>query len=165
MTEISGQSIVTIDAAQGSIDGQNVDIMTLMMMLQMERAETINTQLMDQANEMKNKNALLKEAQNVLMAMRQARPAKSSGKAEVTAEMKAFASAYGIDIKTGNINQSEWDQNIENIKGFIDSTNSSSQLDMIRLQGLTSKYNNAFETMTNLVKKDGDLKSTITRNI
>ncbi len=54
---------------------------------------------------------------------------------------------------------------VENLKGFMDSLNSTSQLEMIRLQSLTSKHNNSFEVMTNLLKKRGDLDSTITRNI
>lgn len=164
MTEISG-NITPIGASTANMDGQVLDIETLMVMLQMERAENINGQLMDQANEMKKKNALLKDAQAILGKARELRPAKDSGKAQVSDEIKNFANQYGIDIKEGNINQSEWDQNIENIKGFIDSTNSSSQMDMIRLQSLNNKYSQAFDMMTNFIKKFSASKDGIIRNM
>ncbi|CAM2065471.1 hypothetical protein SCOR_08825 [Sulfidibacter corallicola] len=146
------------------MDGQSFDIETLLVTLQMERANNINSQLMDQANEMKKKNAILKEAQSALASLRAARPAKGSGKADVPADAAAFASKYGIDFNTGNKNQTEFDQNIENLKGFIDSQNSASQMDMIRLQNLNNKYTQSFDMMTNFIKKFSGSKDNIIRN-
>ena len=42
---------------------------------------------------------------------------------------------------------------IENIKISIDNLSSSSQLDMIKLQGLINKRNQTIEMMTNLMQK------------
>jgi len=42
---------------------------------------------------------------------------------------------------------------IEALKGKIDSLNSTSQLDMIRLQSLSNKRNEAFDQLSNIVQK------------
>jgi len=147
------------------MDGQNYDIETLMMTLQAERADNINNQLMDQANLIKQKNALLKEANTILAAARKARAGGAS--ADEIADIDAFMEVFGIE-NDGNIqndNTAEWDQNIENIKGYIDTINSTSQLDMIRLQSLMNKYNQAFDMMTNMLSKFGKSKDSIIGNI
>lgn len=47
----------------------------------------------------------------------------------------------------------------------IDATNSTQQMDMLRLQSLSNKRNEAFDLMTNLVKKMQDSRSSIIGNM
>lgn len=70
---------------------------------------------------------------------------------------------YGF--KTGDMNQGEFDQLINNITSRIDSLNSSQQLDMLRLQSLTNKRNESFDIMTNFIKKLQDNRSSIIGNM
>ena len=57
------------------------------------------------------------------------------------------------------------DTYIENIKTAIDSKSSSSQLDMIKMQGLINKRNQTVEMLTNLVQKFAKTKDSIIGNM
>jgi hypothetical protein len=50
------------------------------------------------------------------------------------------------------------------VKSQLDSMSSSSQMDMVRLQSLNNKRSEAFDTMTNSLKKQQDNKSSIVGN-
>lgn len=50
------------------------------------------------------------------------------------------------------------------VKSQLDSLSSSSQMDMVRLQSLNNKRSEAFDTMTNSLKKQQDNKSSIVGN-
>lgn len=54
---------------------------------------------------------------------------------------------------------------INGVKGQIDAANNSSQMDMLRLQSLTNKRNEAFDVMTNFIKKMQDSRSSIIGNM
>jgi hypothetical protein len=60
--------------------------------------------------------------------------------------------------------EKKWDANIEAVKGKIDSLNSESQLDMIRLQSLMDKRNQRYEQASNTLQKDQKTRDTITGN-
>lgn len=51
------------------------------------------------------------------------------------------------------------------IKSQIDSASNSQQMDMLRLQSLTNKRNEAFDTMTNFIKKMQDSRSSVIGNM
>lgn len=70
---------------------------------------------------------------------------------------------YGF--KSGEMEQQEFDGLINNITSRIDSLNSSQQMDMLRLQSVTNKRNEAFDIMTNFVKKMQDSRSSIVGNM
>jgi hypothetical protein len=70
---------------------------------------------------------------------------------------------YGF--KSGEMDQGEFDGLINNITSRIDSLNSSQQMDMLRLQSVTNKRNEAFDIMTNFIKKMQDSRSSIVGNM
>lgn len=88
---------------------------------------------------------------------------------EIADDTMQWLKSNGVDIVDtdgdGTLTADDLSATIENLKGFMDSLNATSQLDLIRMQSLNTKHINSFETMTNLLKKEGDLKSSITRNI
>jgi hypothetical protein len=152
------------------MDGQGYDIETLTMTLQMQRAENIDAQLVDQSRSIKEKNAILARAQKALALARGARPTKASGGVTVEPpEYTAFINELGIkrDTTGGDLlhNQAEWDKNIQHLQGFIDSQNSNSQMDMVRLQSLMNKRNQAFEMMTNALSKFNKTKDSVISNM
>lgn len=53
----------------------------------------------------------------------------------------------------------------EQLKDQIDSINNSQQMEMLHLQSLNNKRNEAFDTMTNFIKKMQDSHSTILGNM
>lgn len=57
--------------------------------------------------------------------------------------------------------QSTFDTWNETLKGKIDSLSSSQQMDMLRLQSLSNKRNEAFELMSTTIKKSSDLREFI----
>ncbi|MCP1355244.1 hypothetical protein [Aneurinibacillus migulanus] len=54
---------------------------------------------------------------------------------------------------------------IESLKGQIDSLGSAAQMDMLRLQSLSNKRNEAFDVMTDFVKKMQDSRNSIISNM
>ncbi len=54
---------------------------------------------------------------------------------------------------------------IQQLKSQIDSASNSQQMDMLRLQSLSNKRNEAFETMTNFIKKMQDSRNSIIGNM
>jgi hypothetical protein len=59
----------------------------------------------------------------------------------------------------------EVDAAITKVKGLIDAQSNSQQMDMLRLQSLSNKRNEAFDVMTNFVKKMQDSRSSIVGNM
>ncbi|MER8448303.1 hypothetical protein NKH52_34830, partial [Mesorhizobium sp. M1066] len=61
--------------------------------------------------------------------------------------------------------QSDFDAAISNLKARVDTMNSDSQMELIRLQSLMDKVNQCVELATNLLAKDGKSKENILGNI
>ncbi len=160
------------------MDGVTYDLGTLMMAIGFERAENIEAQIVDQANAMKKRNALLEQYSKLLAGCR----SKSKGmhvqdftltdpETGQSINGKDFMEQYGPwpipgdKGKDGKWSKTTKEAAIEAIKGKMDSLNSDSQMDMIRLQGLMSKRDNIYQAITNLMKKDEGSKSTVVSNL
>lgn len=63
------------------------------------------------------------------------------------------------------VTKAEIDGAIATIKGHIDSLSNSQQMDMLRLQSLSNKRNEAFDVMTNFIKKMQESRSSIIGNM
>ena len=74
-------------------------------------------------------------------------------KADPTAAVPTFA------------NKGELDKAITGLKGQVDSLGSNQQMDMLRLQSLSNKRNEAFDLMTNFMKKFADKREAIISNM
>ncbi|MBW7899917.1 MAG: hypothetical protein H3C26_00440 [Rhodocyclaceae bacterium] len=66
---------------------------------------------------------------------------------------------------TGNATKGELEGVIQELKSKIDSASNSQQMDMLRLQSLSNKRNEAFDLMTNFIKKMQDNRSSIVGNM
>lgn len=92
----------------------------------------------------------------------QADPPASS----ITVPVGIAIGLYGIPgYDGGPVKQDEFDTFITTINSKIDSLNSTQQMDMLRLQSITNKRNEAFDLMTNFVKKVQDSRSSIVSNM
>lgn len=65
----------------------------------------------------------------------------------------------------GNTTKGQLDGAIQQLKSLIDSQSNSQQMDMLRLQSLSNKRNEAFDLMTNFIKKMQDSRSSIVGNM
>ena len=65
----------------------------------------------------------------------------------------------------GDVTKGKLDGAIQQVKSQIDSMSNSQQMDMLRLQSLSNKRNEAFDVMTNFIKKMQENRSSIIGNM
>lgn len=170
-----------------------MDIDTAMMAVQTRRAELIETQLKDQMTVIQSRNQDIEMLNAALSEIRRRRPNETDKAVYVNESGGVFAmpndklangmeafkdpnasttnvnatgvlSCYGI--ATGSsLKQGEIDQLIQRVTAKIDTLNSSQQMDMLRLQSLTNKRNEAYDVMSNFLKKSQDGRSNIVSNM
>ena len=166
----------SFNAAQGL--GHNVNIQDLGLLVQMERYDIMQSQVRDQFADAQKRNEWLKDANAALAALRTNRPTDDKAVKDygqftdskgVKQDAHTWMLANGIAIETtGNDKKgmaSEFDAAIQNLKASIDSTNSDSQMDMIRLQGLMDKTNQSVDFMTNWIGKNNKSLDSVIGNI
>ena len=78
-------------------------------------------------------------------------------------KLKAEHSPDGLF--SANTKKGKVEAAVNQVKGMIDTANNSNQMDMLRLQSLTNKRNEAFDLMTNFIKKMQDSRSSIIGNM
>ena len=78
---------------------------------------------------------------------------------------KLATAAAAANITVDTTDKGKLEKAIENLKSMIDTQSNSQQMDMLRLQSLSNKRNEAFEVMTNFVKKMQDSRSSIASNL
>ncbi len=109
-----------------------------------------------------NIDELIQAKRDEILALQNAPGTTTSTTVSMT--LNGALAAYGFTPR-GELTQAQFDQLIPTITSRIDSLNSSQQLDMLRLQNLTNKRNEAFDVMTNFIKKLQDNRSSIVGNL
>ncbi len=174
---------------------KNMDLETAMMAVQSNRANLLETQLKDQIATMQAKNDKISKLNTMMGLLNAASAkfsANANASTSLHTEKgapyvdrgeyeQAFAAA-GFEIKDlmpsgknddgifgGNdINRatkSDITGAIEKLKSNIDSLSNNQQMDMLRLQSLSNKRNEAFDLMSNFIKKMQDSRSSILANM
>ncbi len=90
-------------------------------------------------------------------------PDNRTAAGKLVEKLQTACGAANITLEVENKGQLE--KTIENLKSMIDSQSNSQQMDMLRLQSLSNKRNEAFELMTNFIKKMQDSRSSIVANL
>lgn len=162
-----------------------MDLETAMMTVQSQRANLLEAQLKGQLEEIQKRNEEIARLNRQLLAELKAnRPGDPAtwgalGKDRKAAqELLASLKAEGLTMPTGadavkeigtpgvpSARQATFDKWIEEIKGRIDSKSSSQQMDMLRMQSLSNKRNEAFEVMSNFIKKMADSRASVLGNM
>lgn len=70
-----------------------------------------------------------------------------------------------VDGGISKVTKGSLDTAIQAIKNKVDALSNTQQMDMTRLQGMTNKRNEAFDVMTNFIKKMQDSRSSIIGNM
>lgn len=153
---------------------QALDIETALMAIQNGRASLLEDQLKSQLDDVKARNENISNLNQALSAGRTLSGSlgtKDDQKIEKTGKNKEewnnfekLATAFGIDTSKVT-NKAQLDKAIENLKSKIDGESNSQQMDMLRLQSLSNKRNEAFDVMTNFIKKMQDSRSSIIGNM
>ncbi|MEO1524988.1 MAG: hypothetical protein AAFX06_06105 [Planctomycetota bacterium] len=188
-------SIGAVNNQLGITGHQNgVDLETLFMSLGAERANTLDGVIQGHAADMKKRNDEINELNSALQTLR-AHQNNVEGNAGGSTTSTLYANAsevkaayetlqkHGVQrpssLSIHNVNDSTFaiqapngqaykdgmSAYIENVKTAIDSKSSSSQLDMIKMQGLINKRNQTVEMLTNLVQKFAKTKDSIIGNM
>lgn len=76
-----------------------------------------------------------------------------------------FLGLFGNEYGTSKLTKSHYETAVTKVKSIIDNLSNTQQMDMLRVQSISNKRNEAFEMMTTFIKKFGDLISAIIRNM
>lgn len=162
------------------LDISSMDIETALLAVQSRRANLLESQLRDQIAGVQARNDQIGKLNTVSNSLRAllAVFSTSQNSIQITAgsnidqlfqQLKVDAQSAGVDIGSllkGNVlNKADIEALQTGIKGQIDSASNSQQMDMLRLQSLTSKRNEAFESLTNFIKKMQDSRNSIIGNM
>ncbi len=172
-------------------DVGSLSIEDALLLVQMDRVRLCESQLQDQINSIRDKNEQMRKlndmkSQLLTLKANFSQDAKETdklntkghwdddiGRRDVKPVAQKLAEAWsnaGLDssyvdkIKNGSITKAEVDAADQVIKSAVDNLSSSSQMDMVRLQSLNNKRSEAFDTMTNMLKKAADSKSSVVSN-
>jgi hypothetical protein len=158
-----------IDAVGGIGIGQASGVLSLDALISAvlaERSELLNNDVREKIQEIKDKNVVLKQSNEIL---NQLRDLKQNKEDEVPQEVKDFFALMGLDVTTGGLNDDPpnngWENNIEKLKTKNESLTSTSQLDMVKLQAAVSKYNQTNEMLSNVLSKSNQSKGTLVGNL
>jgi hypothetical protein len=146
---------------------QDMDLETAMMAVQSSRASMLDEQLKDQIAAVQAKNETISQLNQLLGVINEELgklpSGAEAGSAVQLADNKgAMFTAMGMAIPQ---TKGELENLLGQIKSKIDSASNSQQMDMLRLQSLSNKRNEAFDVMTNFVKKMQDSRSSIIGNM
>ena len=161
----------------GGLDLSNMDIETAMMAVQSQRTQLLDTQLASQIKDVQGRNDAIAQLNSTLgdVTALQGKLETKDGNTKLpdndeTRKMVAAAkdalNKSGLDASTFDLTtKGGLDSAVTKIKGAIDGQSNSQQMDMLRLQSLSNKRNEAFDVMTNFVKKMQDSRSSIVGNM
>ena len=176
-----GTSAYSQEAAKRQMDLENA-----MMAVQMSRAEALERQLKAEMDAVSKRNKDIGILNNVLRAALQLRSelpnvAGPNAATPNGANKTMLANAFNEVGKTDRLQQmggaltqmgaltygtkAELDNSIAKVKFKIDELSGSQQMDMLRLQSLSNKRNEAFENATNFQNKMVESRSSIIKNM
>ncbi|AIQ33367.1 hypothetical protein [Paenibacillus sp. FSL R5-0345] len=146
---------------------QGMDLETALMAVQSNRASMLENQLKDQIESVQAKNETISKLNQLLGIINEELGKLPSG-TEANAAVNladdkgAMFTAMSMAIPQ---TKGELESLLGQIKSQIDSASNSQQMDMLRLQSLSNKRNEAFDVMTNFVKKMEDSRNSIIGNM
>ncbi|WP_299090957.1 hypothetical protein [uncultured Microbacterium sp.] len=143
-----------------------VDLEALMMAVQSNRASLLDAQLQAQIQGVQDRNNALALTSTALGAVRAyvASPTAATFAAATTAVRAAGVTHAFLDRSAGT-GMPDANALISVLRSTMDAHGNTQQMDMLRLQSMTDKRNEAFDLTTSLVKKMQDSRSSIIGNM
>lgn len=151
----------------GQIDFSSMDIETALMTVQQQRTQMLDTQLNNQIQDVQKRNEEIAKKNDTMAGINGALAGESAnGQYSISDDLAAKLAAEGIaDASKKEYTAEELKQATEKLKGSIDNLSNSQQMDMLQLQSMTNKRNEAFDVMSNFIKKMEDSRSSIIGNM
>lgn len=159
---VSGVPGVTLN----SVDLAALDLEQALLAAQSARASQLDGQLASQLSSLQTRNSKLALLNTALTAVRAylASPSDPSLSAAVSATKAAGISHAFLTASAPN-RVAEATALTVVLRGMIDAEGNSQQMEMLRLQSLSNKRSEAFDVMTNFVKKMQEGRSSIIGNM
>ncbi|WP_420227077.1 hypothetical protein [Pigmentiphaga litoralis] len=166
-----------------NLNVQGMDLETAMMAVQSQRATLLEDQLKSQIASVQAKNDQIGHLNAAVGSLTTAANSFQSGdhadtqlgahlsgsaKTDLINSTISSLKAHGVgeeQLKDGQLTRGEVESLISSTKSQIDAASNSQQMDMLRLQSLSNKRNEAFDVMTNFVKKMQESRSSIIGNM
>lgn len=148
-------------------DLKSLDSYTMIMLLQEERVGLIEGQVQDQSQKMKNINENIKRHSNAISRVNSVSSGLKEGKdkTEIDPALRQELESLGVEVPEGRVSKDQLNAMTETLKSKRDGLNNDSQMEMIRLQGLINKQQQAYQLMTNMQKKQHDTMMSIINKI
>ncbi|WP_433938644.1 hypothetical protein [Paenibacillus lautus] len=149
------------------IDLSSMDIESALMVVQQQRTQMLDEQLNNQIQDVQKRNEEIAKKNDAMAGINSALTGEAvDGKYSIPDDLAGKLAAEGIaDASKKEYTAEELNQATEKLKGSIDSLSNSQQMDMLRLQSMTNKRNEAFDVMTNFIKKMEESRSSIIGNM
>jgi len=143
-----------------------VDVMAFY--LAIIQTNELDKQISGALEAIRNKQTDLAEARKVLDKMKELQGQNST--ADIPSEMAQWLRDRGIAYaipSSGDKDQikNQWETNISYLNSYIQNSNSAIELDMLNIQSLMNKRNQALEMSSTIMKKSSESKEAIIRNI
>jgi chaperonin cofactor prefoldin len=180
LASVSGGSGTSTNMSISNI--QSMDLETAMMAVQSQRVILLEEQLKTQISQVQTRNDNIDSLNGAIKTFDAIGAALNGNQtATTTTKVPGQESTLGSAIKTlealgiepgklqdfakGDFNKDELSELASITKSYVDSAGNVQQMDMLRLQSLSNKRNEAFDVMTNFVKKMQDSRSSIIGNM
>ncbi|MBU6949801.1 hypothetical protein [Hahella sp. HN01] len=139
-------------------DDANMDPFTRIMLLSEERVALLDEQVKSQSERMQSINSKIKDYGSTISKVNTeaAKLEKDDSKVTLSDEMVTELKAKGVDVPGKEVTKAQLNSFAEDLKQKRDGFNNDSQMEMIRLQGLINKQQQAYQLMTNIQKKEHD---------
>lgn len=162
-------------ATNAAIFTASGDLQSLIQQVQIERQNMLEAQLSNQVAEVQARSDQLSNMNNALGVLNALRPvgedqSVSMGHKIGDQTLGDYLKDKGVDLTldtngNGVAGQSEFDVAIATLKGQIDTVSNQNQMDMVRLQSLMDKRNQAYDLITTALAKIEDQNNSIIGNM
>ncbi|MCQ6561609.1 hypothetical protein [Paenibacillus mendelii] len=152
-----------------AINVSSMDLETALKAVQEQRSQLLEQQLQDQIKGVQDRNNQIAQLNTVLSKAGEigipagSSPDNAINDDQTEALRKAMEEAGISTAPPTNVGQLGTIE--QQVKSQIDALSNSQQMDMLRLQSLTNKRNEAFDVMTNFIKKMQESRSSIIGNM
>lgn len=143
-THSQQQMIAGLQPTISQMDLSNMDLETALMAVQTQRTQLLDEQLQSQIKEVQQRNRQIADLNKQISSAQ--------------AELAKLKDSDSDEIRALEII-------IQQLKSQIDSISNSQQMDMLRLQSLSNKRNEAFDVMTDFIKKMQENRKSIIGNM
>ncbi|BBI31174.1 hypothetical protein [Cohnella abietis] len=143
-----------------------MDLETALMAVQNNRASLLESQLKDQIASVQAQNEkVIKLNQLLGVINEELGKLPSDAKADYAVQLADKGALFTAMAMAIPHTKEELQSLLGQIKAQIDSASNSQQMDMLRLQSITNKRNEAFDLMTNFITKMQESRSSIIGNM